>query len=272
MLKQRLATAAILIPLVIWGIFKLPASGFAALLAAFVLLGAWEWTRICEIRNTVLRLAYLFVFSLCLYVLWNNDDPRLLQLVLALSFSWWLCAIVLMLAYSSGHDYLRAHRLLKALIGFLLLLPAFVALLMLRNDPGFGPAYVLLLLLLIWSADSAAYFSGRKWGQRKLLPKVSPGKSWEGVAGALLATVLVCMVSAFYFELPLVKFVILGIVVAAISIVGDLTESLFKRQVNIKDSGVLLPGHGGVLDRIDSLTSAAPFFLGGMLLMTGQAG
>ncbi len=270
MLKQRIATATILIPLVIWGIFSLPDTGFAALLATFVMLGAWEWTRICEIKNMLLRFGYLLIFSLCLYLLWNNDDPTLLRIVLQLSIIWWVAAIWLLLAYSQGRDYLHGQRIIKALIGFVLLLPAFVALITLRADPTWGPAYVLLLLLLIWTADSAAYFSGRKYGRRKLLPKVSPGKSWEGVFGALLATVLLASAAAFYFELPPLDFVFLSIIITAVSIVGDLTESLFKRQVNIKDSGVLLPGHGGVLDRIDSLTSAAPFFLAGMLFIAGK--
>lgn len=270
MLKQRLLTAAILIPLVVWGIFKLPVAGFAALLALFVMLGAWEWTRICEIRNPLLRLVYLLLFGLCLYLLWKYNDPGLILLVLGLSLCWWFYAVLLILAYSRGRDYLRGHQLIKALVGFVLLLPPFMALIILRSAPAFGPAYVLLLLLLIWSADSAAYFSGRQWGRRKLLPKVSPGKSWEGVAGAILAAILLAIGAAFYFELPLLEFVILAVVVTAISIAGDLTESLFKRQVNLKDSGVLLPGHGGVLDRIDSLTSAAPFFLGGLLLILGK--
>lgn len=270
MLKQRLFTAAILIPLVIWGIFSLPDAGFAALLALFVMLGAWEWTRICEIKNSLLRLAYLLIFSLCLYLLWSNANPDLIRIVLQLSIIWWVAAIWLLLAYTRGRDYLHGQRFIKMLVGFVLLLPAFLALISLRADSDFGAAYVLLLLLLIWTADSAAYFSGRKYGKRKLLPAVSPGKSWEGVAGAMFATILLAGVAAVYFELPPFKFVILAVVITGISIVGDLTESLFKRQVNIKDSGVLLPGHGGVLDRIDSLTSAAPFFLGGMLLVTGK--
>ncbi|HEB57083.1 MAG TPA: phosphatidate cytidylyltransferase [Gammaproteobacteria bacterium] len=270
MLKQRLLTAAILIPLLIWGIFKLPDAGFVALLASFVMLGAWEWTRICEIKNPLLRFVYLCLFGICLYLLWKYDDPGLVLFVLALSLCWWSYAVLLILAYSRGRDYLRGHQLIKALVGFVLLLPPFMALITLRSAPAFGPGYVLLLLLLIWSADSAAYFSGRQWGRRKLLPRVSPGKSWEGVAGAMLAATLLAIGAAFYFELPPLEFVILALVVTAISIAGDLTESLFKRQVNIKDSGVLLPGHGGVLDRIDSLTSAAPFFLGGMLLIVGK--
>ncbi len=269
MLKQRLATAFILIPLVIWGIFDLPDTGFAAFLAGFVMLGAWEWTRICEIKNTALRLIYLFVFSACLYFLWRNNDPEITRLVLQLSIVWWVAATWLLMAYSRGKDVLHGQRIVKALIGFVLLLPAFVALMMLRTDAAMGAAYVLLLLLLIWIADSAAYFSGRRFGRRKLLPRVSPGKSWEGVFGALIATVLFALAAAFYFELPLLKFVILSVIITLISIVGDLTESLFKRQVKLKDSGVLLPGHGGVLDRIDSLTSAAPFFLAGMWLITG---
>ncbi|HFQ13560.1 MAG TPA: phosphatidate cytidylyltransferase [Gammaproteobacteria bacterium] len=270
MLRQRLLTAAILIPLVIGAIFALPDAGFVALLALFVLAGAWEWTRICGLRAAPARGLYLLIFALCLWLL-RQPPAAWLHLVLGLALLGWAAAIPVLLAYARGRDYLRDRRFVKLLIGFFLLLPPFVALAQLRADPRFGPAYVLLLLLLIWTADSAAYFSGRRFGRRKLLPAVSPGKSWEGVAGALLATLALGVAAAYYFALPLAGFVLLALMVTLVSILGDLSESLFKRQAGLKDSGRLLPGHGGVLDRIDSLTSAAPLFLAGMLWITERA-
>ncbi|NOZ36814.1 MAG: phosphatidate cytidylyltransferase, partial [Gammaproteobacteria bacterium] len=140
MLKQRLFTAAILIPLVIWGIFKLPDAGFVVLLALFVMLGAWEWTRICEIKNQLIRFLYLLLFGICLYLLWKYNDPGLILFVLILSLCWWSCAVLLILAYSRGRDYLRGHQLIKAAVGFVLLLPPFMALIPLRSAPNFGPA------------------------------------------------------------------------------------------------------------------------------------
>ncbi|MCW9024393.1 MAG: CDP-archaeol synthase [Gammaproteobacteria bacterium] len=274
MLKYRLLTAAVLIPLVILGIFKLPPDGFAAILGLLVTIGAWEWSRLCGLKLNFTRAIYLIVFMVCLFLVWvalESGSSKVAILVLSLSLGWWLLSIFILAAYQANRDILANQTAIKYVIGLILLIPVFVALLGLRNGSSFGPEYVMYLLLLIWVADSTAYFTGRQWGKHKLLPKVSPGKTWEGVAGASVGALLVSVSGAFYFELPLLSFVILSMLITAISIVGDLTESLFKRQVQLKDSGTLLPGHGGMLDRIDSLTSAAPFFLAGMLWITGGA-
>ena len=120
--------------------------------------------------------------------------------------------------------------------------------------------------MLVWAADSGAYFSGRAFGKRKLAPKVSPGKSWEGVVGGLITALVLAFVfihfsgDALVGERNISGFVILSVATVAISVLGDLTESMFKRESGVKDSSQLIPGHGGVLDRIDSLTAAVPFF------------
>ncbi len=146
--------------------------------------------------------------------------------------------------------------------GPLLLATPWYAMLVLRSQPE-GEWLVLLLLLLVWGADIGAYFAGRRWGQAKLLPAVSPGKTVAGAVGGSLASIMIAAVAALFMEQPplmMAYFLFVGFVVSWISILGDLAESLFKRRAGVKDSGTLLPGHGGVLDRIDSVTVAAPFF------------
>ena len=271
MLKYRLITAAILIPLVLLAIFKLPEIGFVIFMGIIVMLGAWEWTRIAGIDKGILKFLFLSVLLLLevLFALNLAVLDEFIHFSLYVAIIWWIMAIVVLWLYSSGKDILCGQVFLKAVIGIVILFPSYVALVDIRITETLGSQYILFLLLLIWFADSAAYFSGRQWGQHKLLPKVSPGKTWEGVAGALLATLFLGFAGAQYFELPVWNFVLLSVVVTSVSIVGDLTESLFKRQAKIKDSGTLLPGHGGILDRVDSLTSATPFYLAGMLLIKG---
>jgi phosphatidate cytidylyltransferase len=141
------------------------------------------------------------------------------------------------------------------------LVPAWLALVVLHEH---APQLVLLLILLVVAADVGAYFGGRKFGRHKLAPAVSPGKTWEGVAGGLVAAMLMATAGIYWLHLTPLPFFALSALVVVASIVGDLTESMFKRHAGLKDSGSLLPGHGGVLDRVDSVTAAAPFFLIGL--------
>ena len=145
-----------------------------------------------------------------------------------------------------------------------------VSMVLIRNNPDYGSEFVLYIILIIWFADSGAYFAGRALGKNKLIPKVSPGKTWEGVAGALVATLIIALVSINLLKIPSEQtmiFIIITLVTVIYSIVGDLSESMFKRMANIKDSGTLIPGHGGMLDRIDSLMSALPVFYAGLWVM-----
>ena len=272
MLKQRIITALILAPLVIWGIFALPNDGFVAFVALITILGAWEWSRLSGLQALAGRLAFVAVVAVLLVVLWKLllTDVAAVQLMLLVASGGWLLALAGLFYYRKNSVSNINQPLLKLLVGLIILLGPFIALTTLRNNPEYGASFVMYMLMLIWIADSAAYFAGRQWGKNKLLVNVSPGKSWEGVMGALLASVIFAIIAGNWFDLTqasLVVFVALSMIVVVFSIAGDLVESLFKRQVNLKDSGQLLPGHGGILDRIDSLTAAAPVFVAGLLSM-----
>ena len=184
----------------------------------------------------------------------------------ALAAAWWGVALLFILIYPRGSRLWAAHPSMVSLAGVLSLIPGWVALAGLHWHV--GKEYALLLLLLVWGADVGAYFAGRAFGRRKLAPQVSPGKTWAGVIGALVTAVIVSLGGAAMMQLPHAEWgvlVLISVVTVAASIIGDLSESMFKRLSGIKDSGGILPGHGGILDRIDSLVAAAPIFVLGLL-------
>ncbi len=265
MLRQRVLTALVLAPLAVWGILALPGIWFAGVLGIIVTLGAWEWTNLIGLR-TGGRLAYtvaLPCIMLALFPLLNDPDSMVAVGVVGLA--WWLAATVSILRFPGGGEFWREHRGARASAGLFVLIPAWASLVVLHQTPS-GPGFVLLLALLIWGADTGAYFAGRAFGRHKLAPQVSPGKTWEGVGGGALFALLVASVGGIWLEplggLP--AFLLLVLVTIAFSVLGDLAESMFKRLMDVKDSGGLLPGHGGILDRIDSLTAAAPIFALGL--------
>lgn len=277
MLKQRLLTAAILVPLVVWGILRLPTPYLAIVLALFIAQGAWEWTGFMKLKATWQRIFYVSVVALALACGWSfqpdsfllggatNNDWLALP---TLSLFWWLLAIVWVLTYPRTMQRYSSPVML-ALIGLIILVPTWLAVVGLHASGEQGPLLVMYLLSLIWVADSGAYFGGRKWGKRKLAPAVSPGKSWEGVGSGAALSVAYAFGAAQVLDLPgnqWLLFVVLSLVTVFFSVLGDLTESMFKRHAGLKDSGTLLPGHGGVLDRIDSVTAAAPVFVVGLWL------
>lgn len=259
MLKQRIITALIMLPVALAGFFWLQGSGFALFIAAVVCVGAWEWARLAGLEPQVQRLGYAGGVALLLLGLYQA--PQLAGVVLVLAVLWWLAAIGLVLGYPASRRAWQALPV-RLLIGLLILLPAWQGLLLLKQWPE-GNSLILAVMLLVWSADIGAYFSGRRFGKRKLAAQVSPGKSWEGVYGGLAACLLLTLLVGLYRDWAAreLMLALLGAaLVVLISVVGDLTESMFKRQAGIKDSSNLLPGHGGVLDRIDSLTAAVPMF------------
>lgn len=270
MLKQRVITALLLVPLVVWGIFAVSTTAFEILVGSVVLLGGWEWSRLAGLNSPMQRSSYLLVLALGLIVLWQQQYHFLtISLFMGLVVLWWLITLFRLLYFRHHPVEPRVHRGLAVIAGLIVLTGTFLALLRLRLD--YGPAAILVLLLLIWGADTAAYFAGRKWGRHKLLVNVSPGKSWEGVYGALIASLLLAVLSRAFFPLAmdnLLLFILLAVLTVIFSIVGDLNESLYKRQAGVKDSGQLLPGHGGILDRIDSLTAAAPVFYTGLQVLS----
>jgi phosphatidate cytidylyltransferase len=269
MLKQRLLTALILIPLVVW-LLSLSTPIVAGVIGFVVVLGAWEWAGLCGWQGRMMRGIYALVMALVLLMLYWFQLTQLTMTssILLVACLWWLLALFWVLRYQAGDNLLPNSALIKAVLGFLILVPAWTALLILHKDYGWHS--VIFLFVLIWTADSGAYFAGKAWGKRKLADKVSPGKSWEGVLGALVMSAIFSICYAVIQSIPLLTllfFVLLCLLTVMVSILGDLLESLFKRQMGIKDSGQILPGHGGILDRIDSLTSAAPVFVTSLILL-----
>lgn len=260
MLRQRVITALILAPLAIWAILALPTAWFALLMGLIVVMGAWEWTRLVGLTGggrVVYSTGVAVVLGL-LYPLLAQSESMVAAGAVAVA--WWLAALFCVVRFPDGTEFWRTRPAARALAGFFVLVPAWAALVFLQRVP--GPGYVLLLVMLIWAADTGAYFAGRAFGRHKLAPRVSPGKTWEGVAGGALLALAVGAVGMALLEPAggIAVFLLLCLVAVGFSILGDLSESMFKRIMNVKDSGGLLPGHGGVLDRIDSLTAAAPMF------------
>jgi phosphatidate cytidylyltransferase len=264
---QRALTAAVLAPAAIAAILWLPTPYFAVALGAVVLAAAWEWGRLAGWTAPAPRLiAALGLAGLMLAASALESPAGALALSLA-ALLWWAVALRLVVRYQRTGRGVPAGVAARLLAGALTLLPAWAALVAVHGLADRGPYWVLALFVLVWAGDTAAFFVGRRWGRRRLASRVSPGKSWEGaVAGTLLAGILAGVVgaSAGYSLAAVLGLLLLGVVTVAVSVVGDLSESLFKRDAGLKDSGGLLPGHGGVLDRIDSLTAAAPVYLLGL--------
>ncbi|MFJ4141611.1 phosphatidate cytidylyltransferase [Pseudomonas sp. NPDC089734] len=259
MLKQRIITALILLPIALCGFFLLKGAEFALFIGLVVVLGAWEWARMAGLVAQGMRVAYAVAVGLLLFLMYLL--PGLAPWILVAAVIWWGVATFLVLTFPGSSEY-WASAICKLVIGLLILLPAWQGLVLIKQWP-LGNWLILSVMVLVWAADIGAYFSGKAFGKRKLAPKVSPGKSWEGVYGGLVVSLAIAAAVGFSRHWS-VSQLILGLLGAAvivlISVVGDLTESMFKRQAGIKDSSNLLPGHGGVLDRIDSLTAAIPVF------------
>lgn len=263
MLLQRIITALILLPVALAGFFLLDGWGFALFIGAVVTLAAWEWARLAGHAAQGARVAYALLVAgllLGLYLL-APQAPLLAPALLVAAAFWWLLATALVLAYPASAAFWKP-RGVALLIGLLILLPAWQGLVLLKQWPH-ANWLVLAVMVLVWAADVGAYFAGKLLGRRKLAPRVSPGKSWEGFFGGMALSLLLLLALGLWLQWPLallLKALLGAALVVAFSVVGDLTESMFKRQSGIKDSSNLLPGHGGVFDRIDSLTAAIPLF------------
>jgi len=251
-LQKRVLTASILIPLVIISIFFLPAKVFIFISLFIFLLAAWEWTRLAGFETNIKRSFALLGMCVLFFALSFGFIPLIYQVI-----GIWSFASLAVLFYPRGTG-IYGSKVLSLIIGALILFPAWAALTALQWDPKF----LLYVMVLIWGVDTGAYFVGRCYGKHKLAALVSPGKTWEGVLGGLVVSLCIAA-SAFFFlnpKISLFPWLILSLITAVFSIIGDLFESLFKRLRNVKDSGTLLPGHGGILDRIDSLIAAMPIF------------
>lgn len=274
MLKQRVITAVVMAALLFLALFSLPLLGLAAVFALVVLLAGWEWSDLSGLGR-VGRWVFVLVLASCLLgvALWAGLNAgglvaERVQPVMGLAGLWWALALLWVQGYP-GSAALWGSRPVRSLMGLLVLVPAWLALVWLRQLPA-GAWMVVFLLALVAAADIGAYFSGSAWGKRKLAPRVSPGKSWVGLWGGLACSVaLAGLVWAWFWQgqMALPGLLALVVLVALVSVLGDLLESMVKRHRGIKDSGHLLPGHGGFMDRLDSISAAAPVFVLGLLLM-----
>ena len=249
----RWLTATGLVPVVVVVVLFLPPAAFHAGLLLLVGAGAWEWSRLSGLSPAPLYAA-AGVVCLGLVVLGGAGLGRG---VAWLGVAWWVVAVVAILRAHRSSP--RTTRPVRALAGWLVLVPAGAALAEVHARPH-GPALVMTLLAIVWAADTGAWYVGRRFGRVRLAPRVSPGKTWEGVAGGIAAAAAAGGGAAWWLGLAWTELVPVAVLAAIASVAGDLYESLCKRRAGVKDSGRLLPGHGGVLDRIDGLTAAAPVF------------
>ena len=260
MLKFRVATALVIAPMTLAAVFFLTTQAFALFMAVIVLVAAWEWTAMMRLVSRSKRTVYILSVLFAI-VLVQKGLAYFGQAIFAVAALWWLVATLLVVLYPKACA-LWCGRVNKGVVGFLVLLPTWAAMVYIRELDQ-GPWLIVYMFLLVWGADTGAYFAGKRFGKRKLMPQVSPAKSWAGIGGAcvtvLLVTTLTQQVLNFSQHLGYGIY-LLALVLLFVSVVGDLTESMFKRQCGIKDSGSILPGHGGIMDRIDSLTAAAPVF------------
>jgi len=270
MTRTRLLAALVMAPLVIAAILFLPTPWLALLAAVVFLAGLWEWLRLSEVEDTLAR-TVLLVLNLLLMVamVWASRTASggslvLFQVAAMIGVAWWLFAALWLRNYDFGSDHDNGARVAKLAAGTFAVIPAWCALVLIHAQRPSGHVWLLVALVIVWAADTGAYFAGRKFGRHKLSPRISPNKTIEGLVGGAIAGVLVgvaggAIAGTAVPKLPLVA--LAALVVVLFSVVGDLFESLLKRHAGVKDSGNLIPGHGGLLDRMDSVLAALPAFV-----------
>jgi len=259
-MRTRVITALVLAAGLLAVVLWLPPIATVIVLTIGVLAGAWEWSAFLRVPGKLARGVYVAVIAALLSMAWRSTaDPAARNLLMSVAIAWWVIAL--------GWIMFAPRRVAlwsAALAGVFALVPAWLALMRLRLDMPNGAQWMLFVFILVWVADMGAFFFGRRYGRLRLASAVSPGKTWEGVLGGMLLSSIVAVGGSFWFAVPLAFFLPLCLTGVAFSIVGDLTESLLKRFAGIKDSGNVFPGHGGVMDRIDSVTGAAPVLLFGL--------
>lgn len=270
MLLQRILTALVLAPLAIL-IILLPATGiFGAIVALAFLAAWWEWAQLSGLKNRSARIVLLLAAAGVFILLWLVRGSAWTPWLLAVGVAWWAVACLWLRHFAFGAAPTRENLILKLIAGAFVIFPTWVALTSIHARMPHGHWWTLLALVIVWASDIGAYFSGRTFGKRKLAPQISPGKTWAGAYGAMVAGVLVADVGGWLLGVrgsALLALALLAAATVAISIVGDLLESLMKRHAQVKDSGSIFPGHGGLMDRLDSVFAALPVFAAGLLLL-----
>lgn len=263
MLKLRVITALVLLPIVLGAVFGLDRLPFAIVAGVFFILAGWEWAAMMGKVSLTVRLAWVAALAVVMAAAEYFQPAWLLNAIPV----WWLLALVLVVGYP-GNARAWYRPALMALVGLLLLVPSWAAIVQLQSNGALGlagPWALMFILLWVWAADTGAYFAGRTFGKHKLAPLVSPGKTIEGLLGgvALALVVVAGVYAAGLLDAQLWPLMLVALFTVLASALGDLFESMVKRERGFKDSGTILPGHGGMLDRIDSVTAAMPIALAG---------
>lgn len=258
MLKARIITAVIALAILMVILFAVPSLVAEIAIAVVTLAGAWEWSSLLRITAVARRAAYVGLVAVLLAVAYSFLGTLGNDFLIA-GLAWWIGAMVWVMVYPTP-----VPKPLAWIGGLLVLVPMFVALIALYRA---GPEKLLFVLTVVWAADIGAFFAGKLLGRVKLAHSISPGKTWEGVIGGLVAVAALSVAGSTWFDNSLMQLLPFCLAVASISIVGDLTVSIFKRNAGIKDSGTLFPGHGGVLDRVDSIAAASPTFALGVAFL-----
>lgn len=278
MLRQRIVTALILAPLALIAILFLPVFEFQIAIAGVVAIGAYEWAKMSGLDSRAYKSAYTGVaLAICLVciqvidqnVIWYQGQLNALyRYILSASAVWWVFSFAMIIAYPRFSAFWKHSVMIRALFGLMTLIPTWIGVVSLRTslyevDPFYGASLIFYVLGIVWAADIGAFFVGIKFGKHKLRPNVSPGKTLEGLLGGITASAAIIAFAALHYNVDPSRIwlhIVIGGVTVGVSALGDLNESMFKRCAGIKDSGTILPGHGGVMDRIDSLTAAFPIF------------
>jgi len=282
-LRERVITALVLVVVVSTILFLSGPLAFSGFIAAVSLVAAWEWSNLSGFQQRLSQALYIAAVALGLvasavYIgildssgFNEQPDRERVQSFVGGACLWWCLALLWVQSYPASGN-LWGARWIRAIMGLVVILPTWVAMSYLKWLPG-GSGWIVLIVALVAAADVGAYFSGRRWGKKKLAPNVSPGKSWAGFFGGSAAVALLAIVVSFFFDWSFMQqlaFLVVALITSVASVLGDLLESMVKRHRGIKDSSQLLPGHGGVLDRIDSLTAAAPVFTLALILAGWQ--
>lgn len=275
MLKHRVITAVVLLIAFLGILLFSPPPVFCIVTEMIVLWAAWEWTRLMGLKKPTYRFFYvLFLFTIMQAIFFVSVPMIACEYAFYLTFFFWLLTIPLIVLYPQALFW-KKSLLCQAAMGLFVLIPSWFAINFIRVVNLNGQYLLLYLFILIWSADIGAYFIGKRFGRKLLVPRVSPGKTRVGVYGGIGVSLLITAATLYWVNVPYAMWpytLFLTLITVVFSVIGDLFESMFKRSEGLKDSGSLLPGHGGILDRIDSLTAAAPIFTLGAIVLSRVTG
>ena len=269
MLRQRIITALFLGAGIFSVILFLPNQWLAAVFAVVTLLAAREWANLISLPGQLWKITYVALLAVMLIVVWTWVRPDHAHTVFLIAVLWWAGAVIMLAAYEPGWLHTGWLQWILGLSGFVVLVPTWLSLVILHKQ---YPALLVFLLVLVGASDTSAYFAGKRFGKNKLAPSLSPGKTREGLWSALIISLVLAVPGMYALGLDKavwIYFLCLSLVTVLAALIGDLFESLLKRRAGVKDSGTILPGHGGILDRIDSLTAAAPGFMLGVYWIYG---